>query len=440
MTVSHENRQQPASRLWLTLLGVGLLVFAPVLWYGGAEELDRWRVAALMEKYLDGKHEEAIAGLREIVARRPGNQEARIVLAGWLVDANQAGEALELVEAVPAAQRSRGLLKVYQNCLLANGRSGEAISVFRELYPANELRTPDEQLFHRNGLSYFQALDGSETGMALRNSSSVVADVAARWNGDTGIALLPGLQAALCAVLIYRGETGRPPAGKEINSEKFQQEIFAILDPVIELLHEELESARAAPGGRWSELNPFLPDFIPFDSDWNPAGTRGIADALAAFLTVRALVYQDLNDVEKSFADRRAVMKLGRDPESIAAKWPALVDCTDHLENLAMFLDTRGCVFYRLDQLHMALGDFQAAVIAQESLVRAGAWHLPGGSIQTADLREHRERFEEQPRKSLAVLLYHRSWVFRELGLEALERADVARVRELGFVPGDHLF
>ncbi len=435
----------PPSGIRLAVLGVCLIVFLPILFYGFPGERDRWKAAAIMEQYLDGDRQAAMVRLQEIVSRHPGDQQLRVTLARWMLNENQPRAALELIEAVPREARSRALLVVYQDCLQANGRTAEALQLFRELHPANLAHDRSAMLQHLNALSYLQALGRQDLRLARKNSNQVVAEIAGQWNARYQDNLSVANQIALSAALVYRGSTSVPEPGQEIRTGQFRQEILRILDAAVRRAESEYANVRLFANPLALELTRRIfggaePAEVGAAEDSGNYLVQPAAQALATLLTARALVWQDLGDLQRSFADRQRVIQLGRDPEVVAQSWPALSVCVNQLANLAMTLDTRGCVLYQLEILQLALGDLNSAITAQECLVATSAWQMPGVLIETADLRERREQVELQPRKTLAVLLFHRSWILRAMGLEPEAIADLARVRQMGYVPGDALF
>jgi tetratricopeptide (TPR) repeat protein len=428
---------RPGWQLPLAVAALIALVFVPIAMYGCEGELDRWRAAVLMERYLDGEQERAINGLAEIVERQPADQQLRVTLAQWLLDDRQAARALALIGEVPEQMRSRSLLKVLQDCLVAVGKTEEALRVFRQRYPANELPNPDERNVYLNELAYLRALDGSGLKHAEKNSTQVVANIAHNWNVAFGIDLSAHQQVALAAVLIYRGSAGVPAPGQKIRTREFRDVMLEILDREIFRLENE---PRAAPETGLPPEMPGRGDSPEPTDEELPQADPPPVDALATMLTARALVWQDLGKPEKSFADRQRVLELGYDPAAIAGKWPGLPAWFQQLMWLATVLDTRGCVIYQRGDPERALQDLDAAVMGQLALVEGDASRLPGIVIETTDLRERRAQFEEQPRKTLAVLLYHRSWALWSLGHYREAQADVRQIRELGYQPGAHLF
>jgi hypothetical protein len=432
---------------WACLI-LTLLVLGPLVVYGLSGESDRWRAATLFERYLDGDRQAAIDGMREIVQRQPDNLQLRATLVRWLLDNNQAVEALRLIRQVPGKSRNVAVEELSMECLAANNQWQEAFQLFRQLNPAARQRNPSELLSHLNRLAYWQMLSDEALIDAERNSHRAVAEMANEWQATVGDESGPTLQVALASVLVYRGAGGKAAAARTITSREYRQEIMAILDPVIEQLSAVCASGQSASEGNtasegstlWQWLRgsgPGLQQLIGGNSEEN---RQTLAINLASMLTARALVFQDLGEMEKSFADRRRVAELGHDPEEIARHWPDLSSCLPHLMALASFLDTRGCVQYKLGRDALAQADLNAAVMAQETLCRAGTRIAATWLFETADLREQRVVVEQQWDRTLAVILFHRSWVNQGLNRVEDAAADLRRVRELGFEPGPGLF
>lgn len=487
------------------LLLLLLLVLVPLLVYAGHGEADRWRAAVLLERYLDGERKPAIAELQEIVQRQPHDQQLRATLARWLLDDGRAEEALAMVESVPESTRTAALLRVYEDCLVANGRTADAIAVYRHRNAASHDRVENRKLEHLNHLSYLQALDGSDLELALKNASFVVAGRAATWNSAYGSRLNEVDQVVLLSVIVYRGSSGAAEAGQQLTTSRYREQIFRILDPAIERLAGEYRNAHLLNHPLARQIRDRLlgqDDSGDQDDSGESEAVRGVEQVvglnLATLLTLRALVWQDLGELERSFADRRRVGQLGYDPAEIASSWPSRSICARQLTLLAMTLDTRGCVWFMMavppplagslgqpgdalrpadrdrqiagleraaEMLGPALSDLNLALVAQEALVETGADQWQGSALPLSDVRELDFHLQEQPRKTLAVLLFHRSWVLNALGrlqqqigqlrsgsgsrlspagylpaesIQALE--DIRRIRELGFVPGDQLF
>jgi tetratricopeptide (TPR) repeat protein len=102
-------------------------------------------------------------------------------------------------------------------------------------------------------------------------------------------------------------------------------------------------------------------------------------------------------------------------------------------------LDTRGFIRWRNGDYSEALADLDVSVEqAEEELKEALSPQAALGrkAVTPADLRHEKE----QVKKPVAVIRYHRGLIYQSLGDEAQAEKDFARVRELGFEPGDDLF
>ena len=81
----------------------------------------------------------------------------------------------------------------------------------------------------------------------------------------------------------------------------------------------------------------------------------------------------------------------------------------------AEVLDTRGYLYYRLRDFDAALGDLHLAVQALEWVVRAMPWLFEIEKHNVTDIRPAWQR-QQQWKRSLAVILYHRALVLEALG------------------------
>ena len=100
----------------------------------------------------------------------------------------------------------------------------------------------------------------------------------------------------------------------------------------------------------------------------------------------------------------------------------------------AALLDTRGFVALQAGDAERALDDLDQAVRVAEDDLQEGVEAQP-----TYDVRYHRQE-EENRKREVAVLRYHRALAYQELGRTKEAEQDLSRVRELGFEPGESLF
>lgn len=102
-------------------------------------------------------------------------------------------------------------------------------------------------------------------------------------------------------------------------------------------------------------------------------------------------------------------------------------------ENAAM-LDTRGFIYYRLDDLEPAKRDMDAAVKGIEKDLREAQ-----NPNRVVDQRDFEQRLKVV-RHSEAVMRYHRALVYDKIGDTDEAEKDRKRVRDLGYEPNKKLF
>ncbi|MDG2012719.1 MAG: hypothetical protein P8J33_04400 [Pirellulaceae bacterium] len=446
------TKRQGVNRL--AILALVLMVLVPVLYFSWFAEGDRWRAAQAMEAWLDGEKEESIQTLTEITDRLPNEHRLKLVLGEWLLEDYQAEKALDLARSIPEQFQDQRSQMLVQNCLMALDRRSEALDAYRAANPANEARDYQAELFHKNALSYFQSLAGVELPLALKNSNYVLGEISFFWNQAQALPLSVHLQGLFCTAVIYYEQIQRFQDDAE-KQQMYAEKATAILSGAIAHLTEEVAS--------WEKDLPT--DAPPNSEDDAPAseGQEELADdslneaeaeeaqeeasqqdeltrALQVLLTLRALIYQQMQQEELSFADRRQILELGGDPETLANALPSFDECTFQLELVAMVLDTRGCVNYELNEIPAALSDLNVAVLGQEALVDVAFLTPRNGRETSLDPRQQYEEFVVNRQRTLAALLFHRSWVRRAAGNDRGAQEDLARIRQLGYVPGHYLF
>ncbi len=436
------GRSSLATRL--TILGLSLLVLVPVGYYGLRGEVDRWRAAQAMESWLDGDKQDSLQRLTEISQRLPHDHRLKLVLSEWLLEDYQAEQALQLVREIPPQYRDRRSQTLLQHCLLALGQPAEALEAYRQDNPANEVRV-EQELFHKNTLAYFQALANVELPLATRNSNLVVNEVAKLWNRTQHIPLSAHMQGLFCSAVIYRHQWQRSSGSDVASRDKYADKAIAILSGAVAHLETEYERLCQRDDHALREslalwFGPLQEAGEASEQPVAPSRKEDTAHALATLLTLRALIYQDLQQDEASFTDRRRVLKLGYEPEEIAEMIPPFSDCVFQLELVSTVLDTRGCVFYQSNEFAAALADLNLAVMGQAALVDVADIRPRTQQESSLDPRQQREVYVRGPQRTLATLLFHRSWVNRALGYPLRAAQDLAEIRKLGFVPGNYLF
>ena len=433
-----------------------LLVILPIVFFGRYGEIDRWRAAHAMEAWLDGDREASIQTLTKITERLPNDHRLKLVLGEWLLEEYQAEKALELGESIPVQFQGPRSESLVQNSLISLGKRKEALEAYRKANPAEKSRGYLENLYHRNALAYFQALAEVDLDLALKNSDFVIDEVAYAWNREQGIPLSAHLQGLFCTAYIYH-EVMLEWTGDESQRAAFGEKAIAILSGAIAHLEEEVSQTdqRAPEDGANSQVTSGADGSTNESSDLNEVGQdeagqgsalsesnrlKSLSETLQLLLTLRALVYQNLGEKESSYTDRKQVVELGGDPELIADAFPSMEAFMFQLSQVSMILDTRGCVLYARNDIPGALSDLNIAVMGQEALVDAAFLTPRNGRETSLDPRQQFEEFVKAPQRTLAALLFHRSWARRSVGDTEGASDDLTKIRELGYVPGNYLF
>ena len=162
-----------------------------------------------------------------------------------------------------------------------------------------------------------------------------------------------------------------------------------------------------------------------------------IVESMATLKSLRARVWQLLDNEEKSSADIRSVIVLGYEPNKILDELPDSWLASQIAAQLAAYLDTHGCVLFRQGNLELASFDFEASIIGIRAYIHSiEKFQLYHFDPMAMDI-EH--QYVDQPKESLATMLYHRSWIHHARGANQLKQADLDEIRKLGFTIGPEL-
>ena len=99
-------------------------------------------------------------------------------------------------------------------------------------------------------------------------------------------------------------------------------------------------------------------------------------------------------------------------------------------------LDTRGYIRYLRGEYPKALEDMNAAVTIVETRLRNEPLVWGKSEVDPRVIRARKKLLA----RSVAVLRYHRALVYQKMKLAPLAEQDLARVRQLGFEPGEKLY
>lgn len=115
-----------------------------------------------------------------------------------------------------------------------------------------------------------------------------------------------------------------------------------------------------------------------------------------------------------------------------------LADQAVQLQTSANNLDTRGYVALQLGQLALARRDLDAAVGGVEQELAQLTAAMNEQDAMRMEMQPLRELWKAH-RHTVAVVRYHRALALEQLGEAVLAAEDYARIRDLGFEPGEHL-
>jgi tetratricopeptide (TPR) repeat protein len=206
-----------------------------------------------------------------------------------------------------------------------------------------------------------------------------------------------------------------------------------------------------------AEWRTELKDFEAALADANRAVELNARNAWGYF--VRSQIYQHLDRHDEALADwktlveeKRGFRRLAKSSllngrayaRAIAGQQldEALEDVQQAIEISAeepALLDTRGFIQLLRGETDSALRDMERAVELAELHHESWSEMLQTGRPGVLDLREFKLDFARNA-ESVAVIRYHRSLVYDELGESSKAEEDRLRVRELGFEPNEDLF
>ena len=403
------------------------LVFVPVLYYGLDSELARWKSARSQLLYEEGEIQDSINMMRTAVEQAPHDLDLQLELAEKLMMHQRAEEALEIVDEVAALSVDPlPALRSKAQCLMYLGRSKEALSVVKSL---SDHIMPEEfgEPARLNELAYFRGLANSELKEAQEDIQSAIEIVQRRQWWDVNYPMPLEDQALVALGLVAR----------TVNA---CEQVVPILDERIEYYHDLHQKT----------LNRISSNvYLLFDHDF-PLDTHqeeiirhsqiqlySMRRDCALLLAVRALIYQQLNQIDKYYSDRMMIVELEQDAEKLVDVIPDDWHLMNLMMRSAVVLDTRAVVnMSRGDRLSNAAHDLNVAVLAIEVLSKTY-----DGSMQNTIRDETGDQFSPSELNRLeAVLRLHRAQLFQRMDLKAEAETDFQKMEELGFDRNEKLF
>lgn len=412
-------RQLPASRsgrAWSTLLVVVAaiaVVIVPVAKMEIPREIARWHVAAATVHALDGDYSAASAEIAQAMAWDPGNPAWLLLRATYRLETGAWQEGLadcdQLTQLLPDDPDVGELRSHFLHHL---GRHREAIAEWRNILRTSGAQPAAREQHLLNGLAYATAIGGldlEEGRFAAEKALEIVANVPAIFD-----------------------PAGVLDLGRAVTAHELGQ-----LDEAVQFATSARDSAEAA----LQQISRRSPQ--PEETDPVAAARRGeelsLRAHLAGILEFRGQLNDELGRADEAAQDRRRKQELTSGGNLAEIRPYGLEVAVARVEGCASILDTRGFVLYRLGLYEEALTDLDLALAAYEEVSRTLPAFIEARKHLIIDMRQE-NRQEAQVRRTLAVIRYHRSLTLDALGQNEKADQDRAAIRELGFVPDEHLF
>lgn len=417
----------------LVVLAAVALVVVPVAVAEWPREMARWYQAAAMERNLDGDYESAVASMDRAIAWHDTDPLLYLQRAQYKLSAEQWESGLEdcdrARQLVPDSPSIGALRSQFLQHL---GRHREAVAELGEILHASGDTLPSdragqlERADQLNRMAYTMAVGdiNLEQGLlAVEASLQLVNDVTAMLDP--------------AGVLCF----GRAATARKIGDNQ-----LALTSLTEAREYAETALSRVAPPHQTTAAEDAPDAQRPEDAAENLPGTQAPAEHvqtlrahLAGILQLRARVCEELDKPDDAARDRDHIKELEVDGNlAIVAPYDLPV-AIGRVSNCAAVLDTRGFLYYKLQEFAAAHEDLERAVSGMRWVDQAMSWLLDIEKDYAADVRQSLQE-QRMHRQSLAVITYHRALTLQVLGKKQQADQDLQTVRELGYEPGEHLF
>lgn len=157
---------------WILIFFLLAMVLVPIVAYWLPTELDKWRLAAAEEKWLNGDLPGAIDSLTESLQRDADNVDLYLRRAEFYIENEDYEAAIaDCTQALAKSPTTQQLYQAYVNRATARQHLGEhaaAIEDFKELVKRGKELGISRRIEVQNGLAYARALGKSELEDALK--------------------------------------------------------------------------------------------------------------------------------------------------------------------------------------------------------------------------------------------------------------------------------
>jgi len=439
-----ENPQENLLTRAALVSGFCAVLLIPLLAYGCGPEWARWDAAQAVMAYEQGDVEGAIEQLTAAVEKSPRDPSLKLSLAEKLIESNQPFKAErvcdEILERFP--DNDRALVRKV-NSQQAQGNFKIALDTFNQRAKARSWLISDsyERLNQR---AYFRALANIELANAKEDIDAAVSRIAGSPLGNLDHSVSMLARSLVVSALIGR-RLGMADVAIERMTFLIDRQRIAVHATNMELNKNIIEqsSQEFPPSISTSKSNNDL-----------RAAIRNGEQTLALLLTTRALCYQDLDMIDLSNQDREEVRSFALDADAIVSALPAENECIAEILASHALLDTRGFIISLLPEgqvnnsrvgqrrikssltLADALVDLNQAIFAYQVYAQSLGSEVHNHMENQIDLRMAKLAVP----KGKAVLLYHRMLLLEKMGNQEAADQDRAKIRQLGFEPGQHLF
>ena len=424
----------------IVILAVASIAVLPLTFYGCGPEWARWDATQANMYFRRGETDEALYQLRDAIRKSPRDPVLKLTLAERLIEIDKTDEALELANQV---------LEVFPDNAMAAQIISEAFrhqGDFKAALDANIEFVGNVNAYRRNStglnlLAYYRALAKTDLHLAKEDIESAVAiSRSIGWTGDDELNL--DVRATVLAAMVSR-------------CCESEEEAIATISPQIEVLRTLIQKARAQLTDHVYEL---AKESFPVRQTTDSLDRQQLLNTYerraAALLSCRALLHQDLGDLNQCNSDRREVVKLGFDSSEILNALPDERYALTLIGPAGAFLDTRGFICsllpwrenlnpvssekqHHYSSYENALRDLNIAILRSE-IGRKSLNYPVGNAVELGE--NNRQLAQKNRKRTSAVLLYHRQTLHQRAGKEDLALLDEERIRELGLEPGPTLY